>query len=88
MYERREEENYVSPAFGDIAREMDERAKERIFPRKKLPKITLFRLRLVFSPLNPVSRGETRLVRRPSFTDRHHRFRTEATRNGVDGTKR
>lgn len=69
-------------------REMDERAKERIFPRKKLPKITLFRLRLVLSPLNPVSRGETRLVRRPSFTDRHHRFRTEATRNGVDGTKR
>ena len=27
----------------------------RISPRKKLPKITLFRLRLVFSPLNPVS---------------------------------
>lgn len=35
---------------------MDEGAEGRIFPRKKLPKITLFRLRLVFSPLNPLSR--------------------------------
>lgn len=48
---RREEENYV---FRHIT--VDEGAEGRIFPRKKLPKITLFRLRLVFSPLNPVSR--------------------------------
>lgn len=40
--------------FGNIT--VDEGAEGRIFPRKKLPKITLFRLRLVFSPLNPVSR--------------------------------